>query len=379
VGLLGAIGLILVLESVVSPSIGKTNPRARIPLSVGSAGRAAAGPEGRAEILCFGDSLIKLGILPRVLERRLGASAYNLAVLGGQAPQSYFLLRRVLRQGHHPRAILVNFSAILLAMDPRFNAEGWSMLAEGRDGLELAWRTGDPAATASLSLPALIASWRLRDGVRANLGLGRRDTPEDGSRGDDLAVFQRNWRLNRGAQVAPRLFVPIRGAAPVPLDGRRWRWKPQPVHAFYVEQFLSLAQSHRVPVYWVLTPALSDWRAQNERAGTAHAYRQFIRGYLPRFPGLTVLDGQHVNWDRRAFRDPIHLNRDGAVTFSLAVAEAVAMRSGATGVDRRWAELKGDHTGPPGRFPVLVEDLDESRSAVNRRAGVGIVMEGSRW
>ena len=103
-GLIGAVGLILAIEALVGQTGGTTQPRTRLSSSYQSAVQAASGPEGRADILCFGDSLVKLGILPRVLEARLGSSAYNLAVLGGQAPGSYFLLRRVLEHGHRPRA-----------------------------------------------------------------------------------------------------------------------------------------------------------------------------------------------------------------------------------------------------------------------------------
>ncbi len=99
---------------------------------------------------------------------------------------------------------------------------------------------------------------------------------------DDVRVFERNWRLNCGAQVAPRPFVPIEGALPKPYEGSHWKWRPHPAHAFYVERFLNLAAAHQIPVYWVLTPAMSAWLDRNDEVGTIGAYRQIRpRPWLP--------------------------------------------------------------------------------------------------
>lgn len=327
--------------------------------------RTAAGPEAGAEILCFGDSLIKLGIVPRVLENRLGWTAHNFAVLGGQAPTSYFLLRRVLERGHRPRALIINFSPLLLAMNPRVNLEWWSHLADGRERLELLQRSRDPSMIASMTVQGAIGSWSARDTVRWSLGL---EAGQDTSIADDPRVFERNWRMNRGAQVAPRRFVPIAGALPRPYESDRWRWRPHPVHDFYVDRFLSLAEAHRIPVYWVVTPAVSSWLDRNDGVGTIGAYRQFIRDLLPRFPGLIVLDAQDVGWDRSAFRDPIHLNRDGAARLSLSVAELIGRGSDGSANGCRWLKPDGHADPTSDEIQDLMEDLDQSRAAVARRA-----------
>jgi hypothetical protein len=43
----------------------------------------ARGQAREPEILCFGDSLIKLGVFPKVIERVSGRPAYNLAIASG--------------------------------------------------------------------------------------------------------------------------------------------------------------------------------------------------------------------------------------------------------------------------------------------------------
>jgi len=58
------------------------------------------------DVLCFGDSQMKFGIAPHVVAARTGRPAYNLAIVGGQPPASYFLLRRALEAGARPSAVL---------------------------------------------------------------------------------------------------------------------------------------------------------------------------------------------------------------------------------------------------------------------------------
>ncbi|HEV3120959.1 MAG TPA: hypothetical protein VGY53_03615, partial [Isosphaeraceae bacterium] len=42
-------------------------------------GRSVAREAPGCEVLCFGDSLVKYGIAPRVIEKRTGKRAYNFA------------------------------------------------------------------------------------------------------------------------------------------------------------------------------------------------------------------------------------------------------------------------------------------------------------
>ncbi len=106
--------------------------------------------------------MVKLGVLPRVIEDSLGLSAYNLAVLAGQPASSCFLFRQLLESGHRPRAVIVDFSAPLLTMSLQNNRECWAELANGRDAIELALEAGDPA----LGI-AVLSRWLVPSSVRA--------------------------------------------------------------------------------------------------------------------------------------------------------------------------------------------------------------------
>src|SRR5262249_15602599 len=136
-------------------------------------------------------------------------------------------------------------------------------------------------------------------------------------------VFERNWRANQGAQVAPSRFVSVDGAEPGALESGTRKWRPKAIHLFYATRFLALAESYRIPVYWGITPATSDWRRRGELTGATKDYLRLIQRCVSRFPDLTILDGRSLDWEHRAFRDPIHLNRNGAVRLSLAVATAI--------------------------------------------------------
>lgn len=377
-GLIGAVALIVLLDGIIARIPIGVEHRSRLNWSWDSALRSAADRGGRAEILCFGDSLVKLGILPRLLEARLGRSSYNLAVLGGPPPTSHCLLRRVLDEGHSPRALIVNFSPLLLGMDPGVNLEWWAGLIGGRERIESALRSGEPGFALSLMLHGAVHSLAIRDDCRAAAGLGpivpaRRDNL---ATGDEMRALLRNWAINRGAQPAPRSFVPIRGSLSQPYEGNRWKWRPYPVHAYFVDRFLAAAQERRIPVYWIIPPAEAGWLERNEGVGTVPAYREYVGGLLGRFSVLTVLDLQRAGWGRDLFRDPIHLNRDGAVRLTLAVADALARDEADGKIAGRWITMEGGGAVPPRSFQEGLEDLDQSRLAVGQGESGPITMEG---
>lgn len=358
-GLIGMVALIAATECFVAPRTGVSDPARRVEMSWKEAVRGAAGPEARADVLCLGDSLIKLGILPRVLEARLGSSAYNLGVLGGQAPNSFFLLRRVLETGNRPRAILVDFSENLLTFSPALNAVCWADLFGWRASLDVAWHSADPALALSTGVHWLLPGWCDQRAGQPLLGFGPR-TGFANPPGDDPRVFERNWRLNRGAQVAPRAFVPVEGTSTESLG----RWRPHPANAFYVEGLLRVAEAHRIPVYCILTPSIPGRRQRLEQRGVNAAYRQFIALLAVEFSCLTVLDGERLAWNVDAFRDPLHVNRDGAVRLTLAVAAAIAPRLSGELSGPSWIDLIGLADQETGKYQNLVEDLDQSRAAI---------------
>src|SRR5262249_33614145 len=130
-------------------------------------------------------------------------------------------LRRVLDSGHVPRALVVNFSPVLLDADPRVSLGWWSGALNGRDRILMALSWYDTQFAVSLAVHGVIGSFSGRDTIRAALGLESIDQAgiEPRSSADDAKALLRNWSFNRGAQVAPRLFIPVPGSLPHPYQG----------------------------------------------------------------------------------------------------------------------------------------------------------------
>jgi len=392
--------------------------RSHLALSWRKSSQAVTTPEAQADILCFGDSLIKLGVLPRVIEDCLGLSAYNLAVLAGQPASSFFLFRRALESGHRPSAVIVDFSAPLLTMPLRVNTEGWAEIANCREAFRLAFEAGDPALGIAIVSRWLVPSRASATLMRRALVVGQVTDPSDAAV-EEGRVFERNWRQNRGAQVAPRQFVPIEGALPQPPKEAEYKWRPQTVHAAYVARFLSLARAHAIPVFWVLPPVVPARRERLVSSGIIASCNAFVSSFLTAYPGVTILDGDSLEWDTRAFRDPIHLNRDGAVAFSVAIARTVARRldcpnaaeicararhgkspvtSGSDGArpllasrkvhtkgranqagSPRWIHLDAPWETCAPAWDHIVEDLEQSRKALDRQRRVATDKEEWKW
>jgi hypothetical protein len=343
------------------------DPVGRVELSGSESAKAADSPAARAEVVCLGDSLIKLGILPRVLEARTGFSAYNLAVLGGQAPSSFFILRRALERGLRPRVLLVDFSADLLSLPPGHNPTCWPDTVGPHQSMDLAWHSCDPALAISAGLHWLLPRWCDQHDTKAAFRPGR-----DDSAVDDPRVFKRNWKFNRGAQVAPRAFVPVEGSASE--NGERWR--PHAANAYYVDCLLRTAEARGISVFWILTPSVSG---RFEPGGADAACRQFIDEQIAAHSCLTVLDGRRLFGDKNAFRDPTHVNRDGAIRLSVAVASVIAARLKGELPVANWIDLAETGAQETSNYQELVEDLDQSRSAVRPNLDVQSSRKVALW
>ena len=318
-------------------------------------------PKPYADILCLGDSRIKLGILPRVMEDRLGVSAYNLANIGRAGSQQLFpVCDSVLERGLRPRAVLVDFSENLLCLSPGQNAA-----CLGR----LDWTTRQPRRRLAF---ARIPPWRSRRHFTCSCRVGATGATEVccsrfGARGrgaihsaDDPRVFERNWRLNRGAQVAPREFVPVDD----PTDGGWWNLASASGKRVLCRSAAGHGRGRQISVYWVLPPSIPMRRERLEQNGRDASYRQFVAERLARFSCLTVLDGERLIGSLDAFRDPLHVNRDGAVRLSLAVAAATAPRLRGERSEPRWIDLGEIDVHEASKYQNLVEDLDQSRAAL---------------
>ena len=169
----------------------------------------------------------------------------------------------------------------------------------------------------------------------------------------------------------------------VTLEGTSTRnegpWRPHSANAFYVDCLLQLAESRGIPVCWILTPTIKSSREQLEQSGVSAAYREFVAERSARFARLTVLDGQGLFSHTELFRDPVHVNRDGAIELSLAVAAALGPRLRNLSYGPRWTQLAAAAERETARYQNLVEDLDQSRSALELFAQGPFIREAAAW
>jgi hypothetical protein len=360
-GLLGMVVLLAAIEGAVA--------RHDRSLATGtdacyrSVARAAATEAPGCEILCFGDSQVKMGVLPAVLAARAGRRAYNLAIVGGQPAASFHAFRRALAAGARPVAVLFNCKANILASNYEWSLAQLSELIDLRGALDLARVARGVGDCAQVGLARVLPSYRHRLALRGCVRAALRGEGEPAWR--SVAPLLRNWEANRGAMVnAPN--PEYRGsyrAQDVPSLFPD-RWEIDRVNAAYIRRFLALARSHGIRVYWLLPPLAPAIQSAREGLGLDEPYLRFVRSVQRRDPSVTVIDGRHSGYEHAVFVDPGHLDRRGAAAFTAALAD-VLRREATAGRERpsRWVRL-------PDYRPVEValEDVEQSRLAV---AGAG--------
>ena len=334
-GLLGMLVLVALAEATLA------GHRADLARPVAEDWRFAAWAAAREapgrDVLCFGDSLVKYGVLPRVVQARAGLKAFNLATSGGTMPSSFFLLKRALDAGARPRAVVVDCAALMLRDSEPTTLHNYPELATAGDCLELACTAGDARFLAAALVAKLLPSyaWRFeaRDFVRSSLAGQARATRAEGE------AYRRRWTSALGAQPTPpgRTRHPsedylIDGVSPA-------SWAIDPTDEAYLDRFLGLAGSRGIPVYWLIPPLAPEAHARRQLRGSDAAYDRLVRSRLGRFPGVVVLDARGSGYGDSVHVDHIHLDRVGAAVLSADLADVVAGRPGAAPVVGRWVHL----------------------------------------
>jgi hypothetical protein len=337
-------------------------------------------------LLAFGDSLVKYGVFPKVIERRLGLRAYNLAMPGGRAAGSYFLLRRALDAGARPKAVFVDGEA--LRNDPMVMVYLWPHLATLPECAELAWTARDATAFAQMllekALPTYGSRLEIRRWVMHTIKRGNVVDYEP----NHLPLFRRNWDRNLGAEGKPR-FQDESGTdiRPARLAGENYAptsWTPDPVNTEYSERFVELAAEHGIAVYWLLPPLHPAVEARRQRLGWYENYLPYLRSLTVRYPNVTVVDARCSNYGPELLGDMTHLDADGAVVFTTAMADLVGERL-ASGPGSQWVNLPrvcpGAVAALAQAFDDDVEDIGETAAAFSRwqaRLAVGGVSSDAK-
>lgn len=326
--------------------------------------RRAEGDGRRAQVVCLGDSLVQVGVAAPIVEAQAGLTTCNLAISGGQAASSYFLFRRLLDAGGHPDALVLDFFPRHLQTSPLLGLDPWVNLARPEEVVDLARAGRDGEALGRIALAKLLPTVRARPEIRASLAAAWRGDDQT-DRQHVPPFLRRNLKVNHGGLLCP---------APAKLDNDldAWSrkyfpsdWTCHPVHEVYLERLLTLAESRRIPVFWLLPPLVPELQRRCEASGFDARHLEFVRSYQARYANVTVLDGRHAQYESPVFFDPHHLARDGAAVFSADIARAIRLtldaQAAATAARPHWIEL------PPYRKRRIdgpLEDVEQSRMAV---------------
>lgn len=329
-GFLGMLALILAVEASIA------GRRDDLVTPLAESWRVAARAAGReakgAAILGFGDSLVKYGVLPRVIEARAGLKTYNLATSGGTTPSAFFLLRRALDSGARPRAVVVDFEALMDGGGGLALVRNYPELATAGDVLDLAWSSGDLGLFGALMSRKVLPSCRFRFEIRGGLlaALEGRSSSERAS----VVSHRTIWARERGAQPTEpgRSHHPLESTLIELVSPDRWSC-PATTEA-YVDRFFDLAEAHRITVYWLLPPLSPGVRARRVARGSDAAYDRFAQAVAARHPNAVILDARDSGYDDPVHIDHLHLDRRGASVLSADLAAILLEGPGSRASDR---------------------------------------------
>lgn len=352
-GLLGMFALVGLFESFVASHSLRFS---RIePDDWRSASEVAEREVPAGGVLILGDSQVKFGISPFQVEAEVGQPAQCLAIQGGQAPSSYFLLRKALQGGMIPSAIVVDFEPNLLREPPTGKPRMWAELANLKECYELASSTGDFAEFASMALARILPSYRGRLEIRGNLMAALKAEPSNNAA--LIKMARRNRGMNRGAILMSKDLGNHQHDISTWGNPMTDPWKPSEVNDLYVRRLLRLALNHKIPVYASLMPLSPGVQAKYEQSGMDERYVAWLGKLQGRFPNFHVLDWRHANYGPLAFFDALHLNSVGASSVGSALGNHLKRVGRGELANERWTTMP---TYNPNVATVAVEDSSMS-------------------
>jgi hypothetical protein len=325
-------------------------------------GRASRSEAVGRDVLFFGDSVVKFGLAPRVIESRSGFRGYNLATVGNPAHVASILLRRALDAGARPRAVVVDFKPSFLA-EYHADAPSLGRIAGLGDGFRLAWKSRQPEDFARFAVAWLLPTYRDRIMIRARISEALAGQTDPSLRVPEAR--QRNWAINLGAQILPPNPASMSTAEfaneRANLDPA---WTCHPVNLIMIDEFFKLAREHQITVFWLVTPVHPRVQAGRDRLGIDTAWNRFL---IERTRGrdVVVVDARRLDLAAEFFVDATHLDRRGTTALSEAVADFLSdWYQGSPGFTDRWVTLP--HRKSSTVDPRLIEDTDQTGLALGR-------------
>ncbi len=339
IGLFGAIAAILIVESGIRTRF----PQDRVGLNCQFVAEAVAsdGILQESKILLLGDSQVKVGLLPSVFEERLERPTFNLGVLAGPPPLSYFLLQRAIERGARPEAIVVGH--MTLAGGSNYDqAPHYAEIATLREVVELIQNAWDSTEVGCQVIHRLCPSIRYRLHLRSfwtdECLVSRSLLPQLLKAQSILG----RWDAEDGADPSPPNPTYVGGIDPrLRQNLYEQPWRVSALNALYFKQMIRLAEKYRIKVVWLIGPIVPRAQAIRAAGSLDQAHRDNLRALQRDYQQLTILDSQPLGLASDYFIDSCHLNAAGARRLSEAVADAMIPILGRAELDpATWIELR---------------------------------------
>lgn len=342
-GLLAALALVLLVETFIARQANDLTSYQALGTRFALAQAIQTAPS--CGVLGLGDSVMKFGFDPAEIERRLNIPAFNLAVPGTPPPLTHALLKRALQAGSRPSAIVIGH--MTLSGHPNVHLDELSELLTPLEAAELASATHDFSLLNPLLTRRLVPSIRYRLPLRARILAALGGHPPVG---DAPSALLRTWTQYRGMEprASNRQYT---GRMEPALERSVYSepWHVLWVYEQYVRKIAQLAETHKIPIFWLIPPITPEAQSLREKLGLDAHHTKNLRAIQNRSPNLIILDTRQAAYPSSAFFDSCHLNTQGASTLTAAIAAAIAQHS-----TQQWVSL------PQYSNPIAVSPHQES-------------------
>ena len=281
---------------------------------VWSAKRTMLGACDLGEVAVFGDSRADSAVIPS----RLSKQASNLGFAGGTPIEIYFFARSLQSCSKKPKTVLLSFNpGAFEVIQPwlwdnaaRYGALGWSEISIIRQEAERlndrSYFTTKPQigldglmrdVTYSTRFPAIYFNSLIESKVLLRADANRQKFNE--------VMLSRGYPTYKaGAHVDEG-----------PAKGGDKPFTPLPLQESFFEKTVAMLDRAGIDTFFMITP----FNQANPRAlnpGYQEAYLALIRRLGSQYPHFHLLQQQAPVWPNIYFADGVHLNEEGADTFS---------------------------------------------------------------
>jgi lysophospholipase L1-like esterase len=335
-------------------------------------GRDSRSPEAReADVILLGDSMIRCGLVPEILEAKTGRKTVTLALTGGRPSAALLLLNRVLEQGGAPSVVVIDFEPLILINSPYSAWTAWYELLEPRDVFDFGQWMHDPSFPASFSLGHAFLSIRHRqlfegqfkafvengDWLHSLATAETVATPPVLSHGTPARApaSVHTQPLNDGGHHSLKIDVnqePAEFASTNPANSLGELLPPLPrtvefqltslspgatnkLEAKAVIKLLRLTRDQKIALYIAIPPRGAELEKHLDDHGLAAWRDRFHDSLLREFPHVRVIDSRHAGYSDLLFSDSSHVNHAGAQAWSRDFAATLARELTSPGHEAR--------------------------------------------